>query len=541
MTTLMDERCVGEAPRFTAEEEADLHRRYMAGEEEAATLLTRSILPWAYQVAKKISTGRGWAADEMELHSAINLGVTEALNNFKPELGRLTTYVFWRVKAVCGRSSQFTQLIKTPSDIPYRPESMLGVESEYLQKAKAARKIAWLSSPLGDETKGSVGDLLYDKKSVDPRAEFDFRQQRLQLRWALVRLPAEDAEAIRLTIIEGLTLEDAGDRLGVTRERIRQRQSRALEQLAKYMRLAPSNEEDLVDLQGNPLQLDGVLGPGRDVWSEDSFEEQGAPPVSYDFDEDVADVEEPTECETEAKAQASCAPVELLPRLAARPVVTSPPVVAAPPMPGPGLTDEACHISAMLANVSINDIDRELDLLDGYYQRFINEYQRKKQLLSGMRNLLTGVALPLPATPAPVQPPVAKAPPAAAPPAAAPPARAMACDDEDEDEFEDYESSLRPRQTNAERSEKCRRRQLCKRPRPNTMSATLHSVLTQHGSMSVSRAASLAGTNYTHAYSTLHRFLGRFFKKQNSNWAAMTEMEMEEKWDKIKGNELALT
>ena len=73
------------------------------------------------------------------------------------------------------------------------------------------------------------------------------------------------------------------------------------------------------------------------------------------------------------------------------------------------------------------------------------------------------------------------------------------------------------------------------------MSATLHSLLTQHGSMSASRAATLAGTNYTHVYSTLHRFLGRFFRKHGSIWQAMTELEMDEKWEKIKGDELVLT
>ena len=512
MTTLMDERCAGGNPRFTAEEEADLHRRYMAGDEEAATLLTNSVLPLAYKIARKIATGRKWIDDEMELHSAINVGITEALNNFKPELGRLTTYVTWRIRAVCGRFSHFAQLIKTPADMPYRDESKLGFDSEYLRKADAARRIAWFSSPLGGDEKGSVGDLLYDKKAVDPRDEADFRQRRLQLRWAMARFPAEDATAVQLTIIEGLTLEEAGERLGVTRERIRQRQQRALAQLSKYIRLAPSDPADLVDLQGNPLQLDGLLGSGRDVWSDDSLVEQGVPPVSQDFDKDV---EEPTEFEAEAKAPPT-------PRKAlAPPVVVAPPIVPETLPAGPGLTDAACGISAMLSNVSINDIDRELDLLDGYYQRFVNEYQRKKQLLAGMRGLLTGVAPP--------------------PVAAAAPVTAMACDDEDENEFEDYESALRPRQTNADRSDKCRRRQLCKRPRPGTMSATLHSLLTQHGSMSASRAATLAGTNYTHVYSTLHRFLGRFFRKHGSIWQAMTELEMDEKWEKIKGDELVLT
>lgn len=522
MQTLIDERCTG-APRFTAEEEADLHRRYMAGEEEAATLLTKSILPWAYKTAKKVAQGRRWIDDEMELHSAINIGVTEALNNFRPELGRLTTYVYWRIKAVCARASHFTQLIKTPTDLPYRSEDDFGVTSECLQKARDAQRIAWLSSPITSDGDGRVGDLLYDKKASNPTEELDFRQQRLKLRWALSRMAPDDAQAIQMTVIDGMTLEEAGKSVGLTRERIRQRQQRALPQLEKYIRLAPHNEEDLVDPQGNPLQLDGLLGPGREALPDDELLEQGVTPVSQDFDEDVEDViEEPTAIE---EPVVTAAPQKLI----SPPVVTTrtPAAVTAvaelPPLSGPGLTDEACGISAMLSRVSINDIDRELDLLDSYYQRFVNEYQRKKQLLAGMRGLLTG------STP----------PPAAAAPAAPPAAWTEAAGDENEDE--DEGSELRPRKTNAERSDLCRKMRLSPRPRPNTMSAMLHKVLIEHGSMSASRAAELTGTNYANAYATLHRFMGRFYKKQGSHWAAMTELEMEEKWQKIRGGELVLT
>ena len=516
MQTLLDERCAGEIPRFTAEEEAELHRRYMAGEEEAATLLTKSILPWAYRVARKVAIGRRWAGDEMELHSAINMGVTEALNNFKPELGRLTTYVYWRVKAVCGRASHFTQLIKTPTDLPYRSEDDFGVTSECLEKARNANRIAWLSSPLTNDGDGQVGDLLYDQKAVNPTEELDFRRQRLQLRWALSRMPPDDAQAIRMTVIDGMTLEEAGASVGLTRERIRQRQQRAMTQLEKYIRLAPSDEEDLVDPAGNPLQLDGLLGPGREALSDDELLEQGAIPVSQDFDEDVEDdIEEPTELES--------TPAAVPLKLAAPPVVTPPapaavPAVAElPPLSGPGLTDEACGISAMLSRVSINDIDRELDLLDGYYHRFVNEYQRKKQLLSGMRSLLTGTA---PAAPV-------------AAPAAPPAVRTIAAENEGPE--------LRPRKTNAERSERCRKMVLCPRPRPNTMSATIYELLSKHGSMSASRLTELSGSNYSNIYATLNRFMGRFYRKQGTHWTAMTELEMEEKWQKIKGGELVMT
>jgi RNA polymerase sigma factor (sigma-70 family) len=249
--------------RLTKQQERDLFARYQNGDQDAGTLLDRSIRPWVTFLVNKNAFSRGWAHEELERESAVNLAIAETLHTFDPGKDcRLTTHSYWRARAVCARYTRFSGVIATPSDWN---QTILNEESK--QAVRRANRVRSINEQMPGVDDMTLGETIPDHNVIDPVEDGDIRIERLQLRWAIQQLDPKYAFVVQYRIVEGHTLEETAQAASprITRERVRQIESKALEKLRYWIRLAPTTEAALVDSANAPLQLDGVLGYGRNV------------------------------------------------------------------------------------------------------------------------------------------------------------------------------------------------------------------------------------------------------------------------------------
>lgn len=100
---------------------------------------------------------------------------------------------------------------------------------------RLAQRSVSLDTPVGDEGDASLGDILWDGEESPAEGEVELTIQIAEVRAMLRRLPAREAQILRwrygLDNGAPCTLQQVGDRLGITRERVRQLESKALNRL----------------------------------------------------------------------------------------------------------------------------------------------------------------------------------------------------------------------------------------------------------------------------------------------------------------------
>ena len=102
-----------------------------------------------------------------------------------------------------------------------------------------SKKPASLDSPINDEDGSSLGDVVQDAKSISPLENLQSKSLVGDVEKVLASLEPREADIIRLRFgLEGRdpkTLEEVGEQIGITRERVRQLQEQAIRQLRKNM------------------------------------------------------------------------------------------------------------------------------------------------------------------------------------------------------------------------------------------------------------------------------------------------------------------
>ena len=147
----------------------------------------------------------------------------------------IRTPVYWnQLRRKVGRE---TQRLQTEHDGEVNRETLAeasGVDAERLDTMTQSFQCVSLDSPLGGEDDRTLEDVLVNETD-DPEREAVAADLGAQLAAALAQLPEREAEILRLRFgtagSESLTLEEVGGRYGVSRERIRQLEARALKQL----------------------------------------------------------------------------------------------------------------------------------------------------------------------------------------------------------------------------------------------------------------------------------------------------------------------
>lgn len=219
---------LGSTALLTAEEEVELARRRDAGDGEALDRLIVANLRWAVELATRFRHAHGGDQDDLE-QDAIG-GLVTAARRYDPDRGvRFTTYATWWIRQGLFNNAPAANVIRLPRDPKGRASD----------RALKAWRPASIDEP--SESGSSHAEMLADRGEGPGEA-----MQRADVvalaAGAVGRLGPRDAEVVRRRFgLDGRppeTLEEVGDRLGLTRERVRQIQKRAMDRLAKL--LAPA-------------------------------------------------------------------------------------------------------------------------------------------------------------------------------------------------------------------------------------------------------------------------------------------------------------
>ncbi len=243
---------------ITPEKEKELGARAQNGDEDAVQELARANLRFVISVAKKYQN-RGVSLTDLIQEG--NVGLVTAARKFDPEQGvKFISYAVWWIRqAILASLANQGRAVRVPlnraSDLAriFREKERLKQElgrdplTEELSKATDltpeiieslqtlnAAEIR-LDAPIGDSEDSQLVERFITEEAAEPETEVEGRLLAETIGDALETLEARDAKVLRLYFgLEGErehTLEEIGNMLGVTRERIRQLRDRALKRL----------------------------------------------------------------------------------------------------------------------------------------------------------------------------------------------------------------------------------------------------------------------------------------------------------------------
>ena len=214
-------KSLGSHKQLTREEEYDLSRRARKGDESARQILATSNLPFVVAVAKKFAN-RGARLDDLVQEG--NVGLMKAIEHFDPKKNvRFATYAVWWIRAYITRFMKDNR------------SHVRGGEHERISMSDFS-----LDTPLDDDSETTYLDRIEDNEST-PDTSFLKLEQDEQVSRALMRVRRRlgdlgwDILQERLTQDKPRTLEELGERWGVSRERVRQVEIKTKTFLARYL------------------------------------------------------------------------------------------------------------------------------------------------------------------------------------------------------------------------------------------------------------------------------------------------------------------
>mgnify|MGYP003372000438 FL=1 len=265
-------REIGRIPLLTFDEELDLAKRILEGDEDAKQKLAESNLRLVVSIAKKY-VGRGMLF--LDLIQEGNMGLIKAVEKFDYTKGfKFSTYATWWIRQAITRAiadqartiripvhmvETINKLIRTsrhllqqlgrePSPEEIAQEMEIPVE-KVVEIQKIAQDPVSLETPIGEEDDSHLGDFIQDDDSPAPQDSAAYTMLREQLEEVMNTLTPREAKVLKLRF--GLedgksrTLEEVGREFKVTRERIRQIEAKALRKLRH-----PSRSKKLRDYMG---------------------------------------------------------------------------------------------------------------------------------------------------------------------------------------------------------------------------------------------------------------------------------------------------
>jgi RNA polymerase primary sigma factor len=249
---------VSEHELITPEKEIELGKRAQAGDEDAVMELARANLRFVISVAKKYQNRGVSLAD---LIQEGNVGLVTAARKFDPDQGvKFISYAVWWIRqAILAALANHGRSVRVPlnraSDLARifrereRLKQELGRDPTLEEVAEAAdlkpnivRQLQTLNSaevrldaPIGDSDDSYLVERFVLDEAEEPEEDVEDRLLAEQINRALDTLNPRDAKVVRLYFgLDGgdtHTLEEIGNMLGVTRERVRQLRDRALKRL----------------------------------------------------------------------------------------------------------------------------------------------------------------------------------------------------------------------------------------------------------------------------------------------------------------------